>query len=218
MESATENNFYRKKYPSTVAFIVASLIFLLPFVEIRCNNTPYAENSGIGLAFGTDYKTTGEIRTFHDTVINRDVDSSRVNRETGKMYPVALGALILGLLGIALSLTSVRTGAVNTIIGILAAVLLIVLMIQIKMDVSDVTKENGSEDDVSNAVRVTADFTPWYYLSLLSFLAAAFFSYRQGRVAIVHDKPPSNAPQVPLHNPGEQSEFPTQPDESELER
>jgi amino acid transporter len=218
MESAAENNFYKKKYPSTVAFIVASLLFLLPFVEIRCNDTPYAENSGMGLAFGTDYKTTGQVRKLNDSFYNRDTDSAKVSKENGKMYPVALGALILGLLGIALSLTSVRAGMINTIVGIVAALLLIVLMIQVKMDVKDVTNTETSEDDVSNAIRVTAAFTAWYYLSLLSFLAAAFFSYKQGQSVTVLNRPPKHAPQVPLHNPGEQSEFPTQPDESELER
>jgi hypothetical protein len=104
------------------------------------------------------------------------------------------------------------------IIGALAAILLIVLMIQLKSDVNDQVKTNGSDNAIANEIKVTVNFTAWYYLSICSFLFAAFLSFKQNEMRGKRETPPKNAPQVPIHNPGEQSEFPTNLDESELER
>jgi len=43
--------------------------------------------------------------------------------------------------------------------------------------------------------------------------AAIFFFWKRNKD---DEKPPKNAPQVPIHNPGEQSEFTTSASESEI--
>jgi lysylphosphatidylglycerol synthetase-like protein (DUF2156 family) len=204
-------SLYRKSYFTSSAYIVAVLLFLLPFVEIKCNNKPYAENTGIGLSLGRDYKLYKQIDTSDEkSSIKIDVSS-----EKGKLYVSALIALILGLAGIVISLTNQKRKAVNMILGALAAISLMILALQIKNDLRDQT---GVDNFKVNNKEVTYEFTLWYYLSITCFLAASFFSFKQAEWSKVHGTPPSKAPQTPIHNPGEQSEFPTSPDESELER
>ena len=173
MQASTEgNNFLRKKYTSSVAFLVGVLLFLLPFVEIRCNNTPYAQNTGIGLAFGTDYKVMGQMKSLNGDIFSNS--EAKVSKEKGKMYIAAFIAFVLGLIGLILSLINTRSHAVNMVIAALTAIALIILMVQLKMEV----KDKIVNDDPSNSVKLTANFTAWYYLSLAAFAAAAFFSYK----------------------------------------
>ncbi len=44
------------KIPSSIAFLLAILLFLLPFAEIRCNGTAVANNTGLGIATGQEWK------------------------------------------------------------------------------------------------------------------------------------------------------------------
>lgn len=206
--------FLPKNRFTSIGFLVGVLLFLLPFVDIKCNGQSLATNTGVGLAFGTNYKTTGQLNSL-DNTFGKNTKKSDTENEKGKMFIAALIALGLGILGLLLSLISNRSNKTTMIIGILAAIALIVLMIQIKSDIKDKSGTSTSEG-FDNTVTVTAEFTAWYFLSLISFLAAAFFSYRQGNVVAAHDPVPANAPQMPIKNPGEQSEFPTSPSESEV--
>ena len=100
---------------SSVSFIVAVLLFLLPFVEIKCNDQPFASNTGIGLAFGTDYKTTGQMKSLENPFGMKSSEKGKVvtEKEKGKMYVSALIALILGALGFFLSLANAKNKAGN---------------------------------------------------------------------------------------------------------
>ena len=33
--------------------------------------------------------------------------------------------------------------------------------------------------DLSDKMNISVDFTPWFYISILAFLAAAFFCYKR---------------------------------------
>ena len=54
--------------------------------------------------------------------------------------------------------------------------------------------------------------------TVLATTAALFFLKRRKGPTDTEEKPPKNAPQLDVQNPGEQSEFPSMADESELER
>ena len=172
----------RKFSISSAGFLAGVLLFLLPFVEIKCNDQPFASNTGIGLAFGTDYKTTGQMKSLENPFgLNaNEKDKAVTEKEKGKMYVVALISLILGVIGFVLSLTNAKSKA-GIFIGSAAAICLIVLMIQIQMDIKDTPK---TDNDLGNNIKVTAEFTAWYYLSLISFIAAAFFSSRTKPIVI----------------------------------
>lgn len=173
----------RKFSLSSASFLVAILLFLLPFVEIKCNDQPLASNTGIGLAFGTDYKTTSQMKTLDNPFGKTSSEKAVTEKQKGEMYVSALIALILGAIGLALSMVNSKPNTAGVIIASLAAICLIVLMIQIQMDIKDKPLKGG-EDDFGSNIKVTAEFTAWYYLSLISFIAAAFFSYRRKPIVI----------------------------------
>ena len=158
---------------NSVAFLVAVLLFFLPFVTIKCKGENLVSNNGIGLAFGVNYKTSKEIISNEEN-FGRKV--SITEKESGDMYVSALIALLLGVAGVVLSIMYPGLNKINAMIGLLAALALVILMIQIKSDISDKSSHDITDVFTAN-VRVTAEFTAWYYLSLVSFIAAAFLSY-----------------------------------------
>lgn len=167
---------------NSISFLVATLLFLLPFVEIRCNDQPLASNTGIGLAFGTDYKTSSQMKSL-DNPFGNQSEKTVTEKQNGEMYVFALIALILGIIGVIFSFLNPGPNKVAVFIGALAAICLIALMIQIQMDIKDKPITKG-EDNLGENLKITAAFTTWYYLSLISFIAAAFFSYRKKQIVI----------------------------------
>lgn len=178
METTTSKSSPKFRLNSAM-FLVGTLLFLLPFVNIKCKGETLVSNNGVGLAFGVNYKTSKEFDS-------RDENSKKVSvieRDSGKMYVSALVALLLGIAGVVLSIMNPGYEKINVALGALAAIALIILMIQIKSEVSD--KSSGDITDVFSAkVKMTAEFTAWYYLSLISFIAAAFFSYWRKPIVI----------------------------------
>jgi hypothetical protein len=167
---------------NSISFMVGTLLFLLPFVEIKCNNQPLASNTGIGLAFGTDYKTTSQMKSLDNPLGNKS-ENEVSEKQKGEMYPSALIALILGIIGVILSFLIPGPNKAAVFIGSLAAICLIVLLVQIQIDIRD-KPFSKEENTLGENLKITAEFTAWYYLSLISFVAAAFFSYRKKRIVI----------------------------------
>ena len=214
MTAAGEENFFRSKYTTTVAFAVALLLFLLPFVEFRCNGVTVAQNTGIGLAFGNDYQLGSDLESMRKSLNDeRELKKEGPASDSGKVYVFAIIALLLGITGMALSLTGIRKGIVNTLTGVLAALSLLALMLQVNSDFDE--QAASGRNEVSESVKVSIAFTIWYYLSLVCFLAAAFFSFKRGQL-LARNEAPANAPQLDLDNPGEQSDFPKSASESEI--
>jgi hypothetical protein len=182
METSKPDTAPKKFGLNSISFLIGTLLFLLPFVEIKCNNQPLASNTGIGLAFGTDYKTTSQMKSL-DNPLGNQSEKAVTEKQNGEMYVAALIALVLGVIGVVLSFTHPGPNKTAVFIGSLAAICLIVLMIQIQMDIRDKPFSKG-EDNLGENLKITAKFTAWYYLSLISFIAAAFFSYRQKQIII----------------------------------
>jgi hypothetical protein len=216
MTTAGDDNFFRKKHTTTVAFGVAVLLFLLPFVEIRCNGMAIAKNTGIGLAVGSDYSLGNDMQTLKNQ-FDSDPQSKKggPSKESGKVYAFALIALLLGIGGIALSFTKIKPGIINTVIGVAAALSLLALMVQLNSDIKEKAGVKEGSDFTDN-IKVSIAFTIWYYLCIVSFLTAAFFSFKRGQILVTNGAPPPHAPQLDLENPGDQSEFPKSASESEV--
>lgn len=165
---------------NTVGFLAGTLLFLLPFVNIKCKGETLVSNNGVGLAFGINYKTSKQIESDENS-FNKKI--SVTEKDSGKMYVSALIALLLGVAGVVLSIMNPGPGKINAAIGVLAALALIALMIQIKYEIND---KSGSDitNGLTDNLKTTAEFTAWYYLSLISFVAAAFFSYWRKPIVI----------------------------------
>lgn len=169
---------------TAISFLVGVLLFLLPFVDIKCNGQTLASNTGIGLAFGTDYKTQGSIKSMEND-FGKNTEKQTTQKQNGKMYVVALIALALGVTGFIVSLLNVKPFSLALVIASLSALCLLVLMIQLQMDIKSQSTTNDMDVNLKDNIKVTAEFTAWYYLSIISFIAAAFFSYRRKQRVIM---------------------------------
>ena len=191
---------FGSKVPSSVAFAVAVLLFLMPFIDIKCNNMSLQTVKGFELATGFKMKNNSNTPYLDDIKTDKvDDEITKATTNTSNKGPnlFALVALILGALGLILSLVNSKAATGGGIIaGIAGAGALIGLMLdvkkQVKLDVPSVSDKAGSNDvtetidkigdkmnEVTNNMKITIDFTPWFYIAVLAFLVAAFFCYRR---------------------------------------
>ena len=186
--AAPTPGMFGTKIPSSIAFVVAVLLFFMPFVDIKCNNMSLQQVSGIQLATGFKMKNNSSDNSYlNDVKTDKDLFC-------GSGSLIALG---LGVLGLLLSFTNAKAaigGAMVT--GIASAGAMIGMMLdlkkKVKMDIPDVSDKTPDNDvgntidkigdkmsDLSDKMNISVDFTPWFYISILAFLAAAFFCYKR---------------------------------------
>ncbi len=128
---ASSTGLFGTKIPATAAFLIAVLLFLLPFAEIKCNNTAIASNTGLGIAMGSDWKEVVSKNIFgnrfeNDTTTN---DQKFQKQDSNIFAKVALG---LGILGLFIAFLAPGSGGkFNLIIGVLAAVSLIAMLVDL---------------------------------------------------------------------------------------
>ena len=194
---APNRGVFSTKVPSSVAFAIGILVFFLPFVDIKCNNMSLQQVSGFQLATGFQMKNSAADNSFlNDFKTNKaDEEVTKTTTKTDKKEPnlFAMAALGLGVLGLLLSFTNARAalgGAMAT--GILSAGALIGLMLDVKKKVKLDMPPTKSDNEVSDAfnqigdkVNISVDFTAWFYIAVIAFLAAAFFCYRRMQSAKV---------------------------------
>ena len=135
--------------------------------------------NGLELATGFHIKGPGSNDSFVGTLENSTANKEVKKKEDRKdPNAFALGALVLGVAGFLLSMLNNKAGAGGGLVtGALATAAMIGLIVDIKADIND--QLLGKDPDISIAV----EFTAWFFLSLLSFLAAAYFSYRRWKQA-----------------------------------
>jgi hypothetical protein len=185
--------------PSTVAFLVAALLFFMPFIDIKCNNMSLQQVSGFQLATGFKMKNNTSNNSLFDDVKSDKTDETitKTTTNTDKKEPnlfamVGLGLAVLGLLLSFVKAKAAMGGAMLT--GVLGAAALIGMMIDIKkkvkLDMPD-TGGTGKDDiskgldnfgkEVTDKINISVDFTPWFYIAVIAFLVAAFFCYKRMR-------------------------------------
>jgi hypothetical protein len=173
------------KVPSSVAFLAGILLFLLPFAEIKCGGTVIAKNTGLGIAIGKEWQSVASKNMFGGTDNDNKDEGGMKKKQDPNMY--AIVGLGLGVLGLLLSFANARAAAGSAILtGVLSAGALIGLMLDLQKKVKTDTGGNvGNNNDGGNMfgldklndVKMTIGFTPWFYIAIVAFLAAAFFSY-----------------------------------------
>ena len=163
------------KIPATTSFVIALLVFLMPFLDIRCNEMSLKKINGVELATGYQIDSPGNSNSIFGGLEKKETSSfSKKEKKESNIY--ALAALLIGVTGLALSLLNVKTAmAAAAATGGLAAASLIGLMLDINRQVSS---EQAAQ---SKNVVISVNFTVWFYLSVLAFLAAAYFSYQRMR-------------------------------------
>ena len=201
VQTAATPSIFGTKIPSTVAFAIAVLLFFMPFIEIKCNGTSLQTVSGLELATGFKMKNNSSGNSFMNDVKTGDADkeASKTNSQSDNKDPnlFAMIAMGLGVLGLALSFANAKAamgGAMLT--GAAAAAALIGLLIDLKKNIkSSIPKSEKNSNDtggtdigeglnnigkqMNDSLNITVDFTPWFYIALIAFLAAAFFCYKR---------------------------------------
>ena len=194
---ASTPGVFGTKIPSTVAFAVAILLFFLPFIDIKCNNMSLQQVSGFQLATGFQMKNKSSDSPLSNDFKSTDADQQITKTTTGtdKKDPnlFALVAFGLGVLGLLLSFTKAKTGlGLSMFTAVLATAAMIGLMIDIKrkvkIDMPGSGRQNSENDilglnklgqEVGDKMSISVDFTPWFYVAIIAFIAAAFFCYKR---------------------------------------
>lgn len=179
---ASSTGLFGTKIPASAAFLIAVLLFLLPFAEVKCNGAAMANNTGLGIATGSEWKEEVTKNIFGNSFNGFDSDQSEHRKEMEKQDPnkFAIAALTLGIIGLLISfLVSKSGGTANLIIGILAAVSLIAMLIDLRSKARSNNSVKSSDFDAG--VSITVDGTSWCYLAIILFILGGIFCYMRGK-------------------------------------
>ena len=179
--STTSTGLLGTKIPSSIAFLLGILLFLLPFAEIRCNGAAVANNTGVGIATGTAWKEVVTKSIFGSGFQNNpSTNESKVQQQDPNVFAIA--ALALGVIGVLIAfLTPKGGGRFNLFVGALAAVSLIAMLIDLRSKLKSENSVKSSELDLNAGVIVTVDGTGWFYFTIILFILGGVFSYLQGK-------------------------------------
>jgi hypothetical protein len=164
---------------SAVAFLVGILLFLLPFAEVRCNGTVLANNTGLGIAMGSDWK---ELVTKNMLGVSDGTETTEKREYTRSHDPnvFAIIALALGVIGLLLAILVVaRKSNINFYIGLLAAAALVAMLIDLRSKAKSDTSLKSSDVDLNVTMKITVDGTAAYYIAVIVFIAAAILSLQR---------------------------------------
>ena len=177
--STTSTGLLGTKIPSSIAFLLGILLFLLPFAEIRCNGAAVANNTGLGIATGTAWKEVVTKSIFGSGFQNNPLtNESKVQKQDPNVFAIA--ALALGVIGVLIAfLTPKGGGRFNLFVGALAAVSLIAMLIDLRSKLKSENSVKSSELDLNAGVIVTVDGTGWFYFTIILFILGGVFSYLQ---------------------------------------
>lgn len=204
MPASSAPGMFGTSVPSSVSFIVAVLLFFMPFLDIKCNGMKLQSVSGFQLATGVTIKNSGSDVPLLDDVKTDGMDkaitktATKSDKKNPNLY--AMVGLGLGVIGLGLCFVKNKMAAgVGMVTGVLGAGALIGLMLDVKKQVNndmigkmaDKTKDvtQGEVPDLDTGfnkignqlsdMNITVDFTPWFYLAVIAFLAGAFFCYKR---------------------------------------
>jgi hypothetical protein len=179
--STSPTGLFGTKIPSSMAFLLAVLLFLLPFAEIRCNGAAVANNTGLGIAIGAEWKEVVSKSIFgNDFRDNPSANGSKVQKQDPNIFAIA--ALALGVIGVLIAFLAPKGGRrLNLFVGALAAVSLIAMLIDLRSKAKSDNSIKSSELNFNVGVSVTVDGTGWFYLAIILFILGGVFSYLLGK-------------------------------------
>jgi len=183
VSSATQSSkgIFGTKIPATAAFLVAVLLFLLPFAEVRCNGNALANNTGLRIAMGSEWKEVVSKNIFGESLNTNDERKEFNQQQDANVFAIA--ALALGVFGLFIAFLNFRGGGkINLFVGLLAAVSLIAMLIDLKSKAKADTSIKSSDVNFNMGMNITVDGTGWFYLTLILFVAAAVFSWQRSKV------------------------------------
>jgi hypothetical protein len=175
ISTAPPPGVFGTKIPSTVTFAVGILLFFTPFLEIKCNSMTIQSISGVQLATGFKVDTNKGAAGYFSDITNTSENKTdlKVDREDPNVY--AMLALLFAVLGLILSIVKMRL-RLNSIAGIMMALATTICLILLWSDIGNRIKLQLPKSD---GVSISIGMTSWFYVTVIVFLAAAFFSYKR---------------------------------------
>jgi hypothetical protein len=149
--------------------------------------------TGKGFILNENWKPTGTAGMLGKDSM-KDSSSKMTDTKAGNSRMLAMAAAGLALLGLLFSFTNAKTGgAIGIVTGVLAAGALIAMMFDLKKWFNDSLAKQALEktnegadnmglDKIGNTmgdIKPTLAFTPWFYIAIIAFLAAAIFCYKR---------------------------------------
>ena len=179
--STSATGVFGTKIPSSLAFLLAILLFLVPFAEIRCNGAAIANNTGLGIATGQEWKEVVSKNLFGNGFQNNpSSNDSMAKKQDPNIFAVA--ALAFGVIGVLIAfLTPKGGGRFNLFVGALAAVSLIAMLIDLRSKVKSENSIKSSDLDLNAGVSVTVEGTVAFFFTIILFILGGVFSYLQGK-------------------------------------
>lgn len=168
----------------SISFLVAVLLFLLPFVNIKCGNMTIKEVKGFELATGFTIENGKSNQSiFGDFGTNQSTSNKNEKKDPNVFAMAALG---LGILSFILSLgTSRGRSGIAAFLGIAGVAAMVALWMdinkQIKLEMPGDSKSSGDFNLNMDDVKITAEFTPWFYVTVVLFLVAAYICWQQSK-------------------------------------
>ncbi|MFT3981279.1 MAG: hypothetical protein QM687_12460 [Ferruginibacter sp.] len=176
---------FKPKYVSGGTYLVALLLFFLPFLNIKCNDQTIASITGKDFVTGFNMKEKagdsffgGMFKDRNKTTGNEsDTDSSRsaLDKKEDKIEKpnvlaiISFVAGILALVFVFVKLNYARLMA--SIAGGIAALLLLLIFFQFKSQTTELSSGGMGFD-------IKMSFTIWFFLSIILFIVGAYFSYK----------------------------------------
>lgn len=166
------------KIPSVAFFAVGVILFVFPFVDIQCNNVSLKKLTGIELATGFKVDGPGSDNAIFNglekTAKKGNISISNEGTKDPNVY--AFVALVAGALGLLISLSNLRLGGIG---GLLCAGLAVLSLLGLFVDIRSQLRSGTDLWRTDPSASITVSITPWFYLSLIAFVSAAYFSYRR---------------------------------------
>lgn len=225
MAATNTDVLYRRPHLSTITYAVGLLLFLLPFFDIKCNNVTMAELSGLSMATGGSANVSSDLKQMQNKFGDQSDDSqgsfTAKTKGSNHLFITALVALLLGILGLVLSLINKGRGQqLNFVVGVLGLLALVASWIEatsyVRTNMQTVAGENSAAV-YPGIVNFGINPTFWFFLCLICYGASAYIAYKKRQDEKAGLVPPAAAPQLPVDNPGDQSNFPAAPmDDREL--
>lgn len=184
LSTGSSEAFFRKKYVITWAFALGLLLFLLPFSQIKCGTATLAENSGLGIAMGWQWKIAmiGSSNELLKALKKDEPDNKNSLKEKPNVF--AIVAILAGLIGLVISVIEYKNRSLVTMsAGVLGAIMLIALLVQFKLVLQSSLSDKGDKEMNMSSI-ITVQFTIWYFISVFLFATAAFTSFKKYKLEL----------------------------------
>jgi hypothetical protein len=180
---------FRSKYTSTVSFAIGTLLFLLPFLNIKCNDTKLMSATGVQMAVGFKVEPSGELNSLTNGILGnenrRDIfeDRSTSGNDTSKTDKAQvkntlppnyflLTAMIMALAATVISFIPFKNRWMFCYIAGWVSVLgFLITIIWVLVELKQYSVNLGG------FINLSVNFTAWFFLSLLAVVAGSLFSH-----------------------------------------